>query len=568
MKKYYIGLLILIGMPLTMLAQQPEFPLKPLPFTEWKTSGGWQTAGSISVNPFTNDLQLTSGDKIYVGNGKGGQLETKSNFQECQLSFDFVLSSESESVFYVWGKQGIVLSSEKNKLGELKTKDGQAFAPLTYAGRAPGLWQHMEVAVRRAENVPNKALIEYVKINGLKVLQNVFVDASELSGPMVFSNASGVMAIRDFKLLNFADIKPITVKNIDYKYYKSIDEENQKVAEGSTPDLTGSMKLLHHDVGQGRVREHFLNQYEISIDVAKKGNYAFLLDYTGNVALSVDGKPLIEKGERTGRFPKFAYVSLEKGKHQLQLEYIKAWWGAQLGLFITGDGIRPYPVHALTSLSEKRMAGEITVNPTNETEVIRSFFMHGDEKQTHVVSVGSPQGFHYAFDLSQGALLAVWKGEFANVTEMWYQRGEPQILQPKGLGIALSGKPMLVSKSEKNQLPDSYEDVAEINYQTMRFDENEQPSFVHEFKGQTLTQTIIPTNEGLKHEVTIDGNTDNLILRIAEGKSIEKLDNGTFRVDDYYVQLSTAAGVEIVNNTDSKTIIVPAKAKFSYSIIW
>jgi hypothetical protein len=127
---------------------------------------------------------------------------------------------------------------------------------------------------------------------------------------------------------------------------------------------------------------------------------------------------------------------------------------------------------------------------------------------------------------------------------------------------------MLVSKSEKNQLPDSYEDVAEINYQTMRFDENEQPSFVHEFKGQTLTQTIIPTNEGLKHEVTIDGNTDNLILRIAEGKSIEKLDNGTFRVDDYYVQLSTAAGVEIVNNTDSKTIIVPAKAKFSYSIIW
>jgi hypothetical protein len=214
------------------------------------------------------------------------------------------------------------------------------------------------------------------------------------------------------------------------------------------------------------------------------------------------------------------------------------------------------------------MAGEITVNPTNEPEVIRSFFMHGDDKRTHVVSVGSPQGFHYAFDLNQGALLAAWKGEFANVTEMWYQRGEPQTLQPKGLVIALSGKPILVSKSEKNQLPDSYEDVSEINYQTMRFDENEQPSFVHEFKGHTLTQTLIATNEGLKYEVTIDGNTDNLILRIAEGKSIDKLDNGTFRVDDYYVQLSTAAGAEVVNNKDLKTITVPAKASFSYSIIW
>jgi hypothetical protein len=102
----------------------------------------------------------------------------------------------------------------------------------------------------------------------------------------------------------------------------------------------------------------------------------------------------------------------------------------------------------------------------------------------------------------------------------------------------------------------------------MRFDENEQPSFVHEFKGHTLTQTLIATNEGLKYEVTIDGNTDNLILRIAEGKSIDKLDNGTFRVDDYYVQLSTAAGAEVVNNKDLKTITVPAKASFSYSIIW
>jgi hypothetical protein len=479
-----------------------------------------------------------------------------------------VLSSESESVFYVWGKQGIVLSSEKNKLGELKIKGGQTFAPLTYAGRAPGLWQHMEVAVRKAENVPNKALIEYVKINGLKVLQNVFVDAPELSGPMVFSNVSGVMAIRNFKLLNFADIKPITVKSIDYKHYDKFDWEKQDINEGSTPALTGSMKPLHHDIGQGKIRQNFLNQYDITLDVATKGNYAFLLDYAGNGSLVMDGKSLLPKQDQTNRTPRTAYVSLEKGTHKLHLEYLKAWWNAQLGLFIAGDGIRPYPVHALTSLPEKRMAGEITVNPTNEPEVIRSFFMHGDDKRTHVVSVGSPQGFHYAFDLNQGALLAAWKGEFANVTEMWYQRGEPQTLQPKGLVIALSGKPILVSKSEKNQLPDSYEDVSEINYQTMRFDENEQPSFVHEFKGHTLTQTLIATNEGLKYEVTIDGNTDNLILRIAEGKSIDKLDNGTFRVDDYYVQLSTAAGAEVVNNKDLKTITVPAKASFSYSIIW
>jgi hypothetical protein len=427
----------------------------------------------------------------------------------------------------------------------------------------------MEVAVRKADNIPGKALIEYVKINGLIVQQNVFVDATEMAGLMVFKNPTGNFAIRDFKLLSSADVKPITVTTIDYKHYKSFDEENQKVTEGSTPELTGSMKVLNHDVGQGRVRENFLNQYDITIDVTKKGNYAFLYDYAGNGSLAVDGRMLIEKNrDPQYREPKLAYVSLEKGTHYLQLEYSKAWWGAQLGLFIAGDGIRPYPIHTLTSLPEKRLPGEIVVNPTSETEVIRSFFMHGDTKQTHVVSVGSPQGFHYAFDLNQGALLSVWKGEFANVTEMWYERGEPQILQPKGLAISLSGKPLIALKSQKNKLPESYEDVAEIDYQTMRFDENEQPTFVHNFKGRTLTQTLTPTNEGIKHEVTIDGQTNDLILQIAEGKVVEKLGNSTFRVDDYYVRMSTAAGAEVVDNKGSKTIIVPAKSTLSYSLIW
>lgn len=569
MKKSYLGLLMLISLPFTLLAQQPKFPLKPLPFSEWNTASGWQTVGNFSVNPFTNDIKLTSGDHMYVGNGKGGTLQTKDTFQDCQLSFDFMVSSTADGAFSVWNQYDISLSAAPNKLGELTTKDGKVFTPLANVGRTPGLWQHMEVAVRKAENIPGKALIEYVKINGLEVLQNVFVDAAETGGAMIFKNPAGNFAIRDFEILTFANVKPITVTTIDFKHYKEFDWENQKVAEGSTPALAGSMKLLHHDVGQGRVRENFLNQYNITLDVAKKGNYAFLYDYAGNGSLAIDGKMLVEKNrDQQNRFPKVAYVSLEKGTHQLQLEYSKAWWGAQLGLFIAGDGIRPYPIHALTSLPEKRLPGEISVNPTSETEVIRSFFMHGDEKRTHVVSVGSPKGFHYAFDLNQGNLLAAWKGEFANLTEMWYERGEPQILQPKGLTISLSGKPLIALKSQKSSLPDSYEDVSEIDYQTTKFDENEQPSFVYKFKNRTVTQTLIPTNEGLQHKVTIDGNASDLILRIAEGKSVEKLDNGTFRVDDFYVQLSTAAGAEIVNSNDSKTIIVPAKSTFSYSIIW
>ncbi len=568
MKKCYVSLLMFISLPFTLLAQQPKFPLKPLPFSDWKTSSGWQTAGSFSVNPFANDIKLTPGNAVYVANGKGGTLETKETFQDCQLSFDFMLSPTSTGVFSIWGQYDILLSSEPDKFGELRSKSGVAHTPLVNATRAAGLWQHIEIAIRKSEYVSGKALIEYVKINGLEVFQNVFVDAPKMGGSMVFENPKGNFAVRDFKILTFADIKPITVANIDYEHYKTFDWENQKIADGSTPDLTGSMKLLNHDVGQGRVRENFLNRYKITLNVAQQGNYAFLYDYAGNGSLVMNGKMLLPKLDQTDRMSRIAYVSLEKGTHTLELEYSKAWWGAQLGLFIAGDGIRPYPVHAATSLPEKRFPGEIIVNPTSETEVIRSFFMHGNEKRTHVVSVGSPTGIHYAFDLNQGNLLAVWKGEFANVTEMWHERGEPQILQPKGLAISFSGKPLIAMKSQKNQLPDNYEDVTEIDYQATRFDENEKPTFVYTFRGKTLTQTLTPTKDGLEHTVTIDGQTNELILRVAEGKDVEKLDNGTFRVDDYYVKMSTAAGAEIVTNKDSKSIVVPAKPTFSYSIIW
>lgn len=568
MKKYYVSLLILIGLPFTLLAQQPKFPLKSLPFSEWQTSGGWQTAESFSVNPFANAVKLTTGNTVYVANGKGGTLQTKETFQDCQLSFDFMLSPTATGVFSIWGQYGILLSSDANKLGELRSKDEVLRTPLVHAARAAGLWQHIEIAIRKAEYVSGKALIEYVKINGLEVFQNVFVDAPTMGGPMVFENPTGSFAVRDFKMLTFADIKPVTVVNIDYEHYKTFDWENQKVADGSTPALTGSMKLLHHDVGQGRVRENFLNQYIVTVDVAQKGDYAFLYDYAGNGSLAVDGKMVLPKLDQTDRMSRIAYVSLEKGTHTLQLEYSKAWWGAQLGLFIAGDGIRPYPIHALTSLPEKRLPGEIIVNPTSDTEVIRSFFMHGNEKRTHVVSVGSPAGVHYAFDLNQGNLLAAWKGEFANVTEMWHERGEPQILQPKGLTISFSGKPLIAMKSQKNQLPNNYEDVTEIDYQTTRFDENEKPTFVYTFQGKTLTQTLTPVKDGLEHTVAIDGKTHELILRIAEGKHIEKLDNGTFRVDDYYVKMSATAGAEVVTNNDLKSIVIPAKPTFSYSIIW
>ena len=46
----------------------------------------------------------------------------------------------------------------------------------------------------------------------------------------------------------------------------------------------------------------------------------------------------------------------------------------------------------------------------------------------------------YTMDLNRAALLQTWRGQFADVTEMWYERGEPQLLETAGLTVPVSGQ--------------------------------------------------------------------------------------------------------------------------------
>ena len=70
--------------------------------------------------------------------------------------------------------------------------------------------------------------------------------------------------------------------------------------------------------------------------------------------------------------------------------------------------------------------------------MIRGFVNYGDEKRTHAISVGDPQGVHYSYDLTRGSLLKVWKGGFADVTEMWEGRGIDQLLMPQEMSVELN----------------------------------------------------------------------------------------------------------------------------------
>jgi hypothetical protein len=104
---------------------------------------------------------------------------------------------------------------------------------------------------------------------------------------------------------------------------------------------------------------------------------------------------------------------------------------------------------------------------------------HHGKKKTHVISVGDQSGAHYSYDLNQAGMLQMWRGDFLNTTEMWYERGEPQVATSMGAAVILNGKPPIaIVADSKSPLPDSLKSGAEFMY-----------------KGYTLNAVRLPTFE-------------------------------------------------------------------------
>src|SRR5690606_30664302 len=120
----------------------------------------------------------------------------------------------------------------------------------------------------------------------------------------------------------------------------------------------------------------------------------------------------------------------------------------------------------------------------------------------HCLSVGGPAGWHYTADLNRGALLQVWKGEFANTTDMWYERGEPQLLHPVGLVVPISGKSSLANlPAPATAWPDS----ANIRYLGYRLDAQGFPALRYNLGGITVSDALVATSGGLVRPLTPEG---------------------------------------------------------------
>ncbi len=552
MLKFVKVALVLIAGPLLAVAQ--DFPLNPLSTSDWKTSQGkWNSAASISINPFENKIISQAGNEVLFASTPS-EMVTVRNFSDLKFSFEFLQSNETEASLILANGFEISLN---NSFGGKKPFVGSVSGS-SQAGqnvcKATGLWNKVELTFIQGKE-GNPAILEKLTINGIVLHRSVLKWglSTDLS-PLKFVVKKGLLAVRNAAASAYEDRRPVSVSNITYKLQET-ESWQADFAFKSTPPITGESDVLTARIENDY--RHFDLVSKGDLEVEESGNYAFTLDYQGVAQLKIDGKEVVGSKEIIFRTPITGMIELAKGKHSFEYHYKRIWWPAGLGLFVSGPDFRAYKLHDAASLPDPKVTGGIFVEPSGQkAQLVRSFMQFGKDKRTQVISIGTPQNRHFSFDLGTGSLLYAWKGNFADVTEMWYERGEPQIIKPLGQTITFSGNPSFQVAGN----------TGELKLQEYYLDQNGIPTFNFLLNGSLVSQKFIPEPKGMKVEVSSE--KPGVQYLIAAGADLQMVGKGLFKTADYFIKIPDNVKVTKKEESGNVEFWSTANDIQSFEIIW
>jgi hypothetical protein len=565
--------LLLLACPLTVMGQNGKGNYTPLPLKDLSAfesaASNWSVQSDIAVNPVASEKpKLASGDGILVGS-PGNIITSKVKAKDLRMFMEFMVSPGAEGYVILPGNQKVRISdSGRGKETNSLTSGYVGQFPTQNVAKAPGLWQSLELAYDAS--IPpkdNSARLNKLALNGVTVLETVYLPVANpiTAEPISFEVKKGTIAFRNIGYQLLASRKPVTLENLTYKVYS--DKWDSKTYEKLSHE--GKGVVLTQEVTKGMREFHLF--YEGEIDAAEAGDYIFTTIYQGNVfSLDLDGKNVITGGESSSQENHSGTVALSQGKHKFKLHYSRfPWRQPALGLRVEKAGIRPYDLHALSSLPEPEPKPYISVTPDMQPEMVRSFIQLDGEtaKRTHCISVGSPQGWNYTVDLSRGALLQAWRGQFANVTEMWYERGEPQLLFPAGLTVPVSGKSSLAVLENATS---AWRDSSDINFLGYKLDTQGVPTFRYAISSATVSDKLASGNNGITRTFQVEGTPQgNVYAMLGSGKDIVLVEKGLYQIDNrYYIQLDKKAKVILRPSGDGKELILPVSGTTSYTMFW
>jgi hypothetical protein len=560
--------------------------------------GLWQVAGNVSAAYDDTVLTSTSGTGVLFNNYNRGtqfktgyELKTKVEHGDMVLEADIMVPRGSNSGIYFQSRYEVQIYDSWRRpipypsdLGGIyeRWKDGKGYegkAPLVNAAFAPGLWQHLEVSFQAPRFDANgtkisPARFNYVKLNGITIHENIFVSGPTRSaafedekpiGPLLIQGDHGQVALRNLKwaLQNDMDVK---VVDLSYKYFEKTAKTPEE-ASRVKPSSEGKANAI--DVRVAPSKEEFFIRFDGKLSISAKDEYLFSMFPSGTASLEIDGKKLIPPARAwLNSQPLRGTMELDAGTHSISVWMHKdnPWEAAGLAVFAERWGYKAVPLHALPSIPEYTPAPLYTVKADKRTEIVRSFMMHKGKKLTHVLSVGDPSGLHYSYDLLQGGLLQAWRGDFLNTTDMWHERGEPQVAAPLGAPMVLAGSCPVF---DETLVKDS---VADYTYRGYTLSAAGAPRFKYIYRGLSIVDEIKPDEQGrgLTRTLTVEGGGfDKLQLRIAQASKISKIKSGLYSIDDgsYFIEVKSGTP-DVGLYQDRQVLLMRGTNSITYQLIW
>ncbi|MBC3783868.1 hypothetical protein [Spirosoma utsteinense] len=550
-----IAPLLLAWLLVVPLYAQQELPA--LPPAQLNRPAGWQLVGAVSTTADGASLKTQPGSTILTGAGEPLTLLTPTD--DFRLRFDMLLSANTDFVLTMPTGQAMSFTGT------------QEMARLT---KAPGLWQTVDVWYKTGKG---HALLEKLALNGVTVRESQTLNNAK-SGPLTIMAKTGSVAIRNigYRVMSPRLVaqwsSPVSYTIVEGGYVTSrIVAQSKKVLKQDTASL------LTYEVSYGQPRQHSI-LFSGKLTALQAGDYQFELNQGGVGGVWIDGKEIIPTDHRELGQSSFGTANLTAGPHTVEVYFSRSWFRPGLGLFVSQAGTRSQPLHSLSSLPEPDPVAVVSVQPTTKAELIRSFVqMPGEKtKRTHSLSVGSPEGLHYTVDLNQMALLQTWKGDFANVTEMWYERGEPQLLSPMGVTVRPPAQsPLVVLTNETTAWPDSLGENV-LQYKGLTVDKQGMPTVEYTLAGTTVTDAIRPDGNALVRTLTLKGSPDGTpYCRVAAGTTIDEVGKGLYAVNDrsYFVRFDPKAKVKLRQSNGKQELLLPIDMKsgagtVQYSIVF
>lgn len=602
-----IGMLFLGFLLSAANLQGQVIPLQDL--SAFDTPGpSWHIVGDVQADlKKENILKTTPGTGVLVNQPtkkqKGKDLFTLFEHGDIDLSLDYMISKNGNSGIYLQGQYEVqlhdswgtdILNAASNggiyeRWDEQRPegqKGYQGYAPRQKAGRAPGLWQRLEISFKapRFDEKGNKtenAKILKVKLNGVLIHEDVelfgptrgAVSQKEVArGPLRFQGDHGAVAFRNIKVTHYGSERPV-LKDIVYRVYDG-KFDKEPAYDSLPPEAAGSLTSLTSNFKSRPLK--FLVRYEGVLEIHEPGEYGFSLHTNGGTGMLQIGEETVISQEGRGDRGN-GKVNLSKGEFPLVLLYSKFsdWAAPALSLSVSGPGIRTYLISDVEEMQQSASADPILVS-AEDTPVLRSFMdLPGGYRVTHAVSVGSAHDLHYTYDMDYGMLVQMWRGGFLDATPMWHDRGDGSS-RPQGSVQHFTTQPQLSLAKLATESAVWVSDTVGSDFKPKgyRLDKSNNPVFMYQQYGTSIEDAfnVIENGKGLQRTLRVKAPVDGLYLRLAEGNNIKELEKGLYWINDkeYYLKVEEASGAKpLTRHTgDHEELIIPVKGTITYSILF